>query len=204
MTLIPEKVKVQVGTKRYMAPEVIAKTLNASSFIEFKMADMYSYALVMWEIARKVESARTQTQALPCDVVIECNPSLFASNEDKNIPLEGTTASCNNVVYDNIVTSVKLLQLSKAKPYVSPFEGMVNSDPSFDDMRVVVCEKRKRPPIEESWTSGSNDVLLVLFSKIENIAKSIGFRPGEFDGQISLRQKYENCGRQSSTVVSAP
>uniref|UniRef100_A0A0K0DQ29 receptor protein serine/threonine kinase n=1 Tax=Angiostrongylus cantonensis TaxID=6313 RepID=A0A0K0DQ29_ANGCA len=53
--LIPEKVNIQVGTKRYMAPEVIKKTLNPNFFAEFKMADMYSYALVLWEIARKVE-----------------------------------------------------------------------------------------------------------------------------------------------------
>ncbi|KAK6019414.1 activin types I and II receptor domain protein, partial [Ostertagia ostertagi] len=53
--LIPEKVNVQVGTKRYMAPEVIRKTLDPNFFAQFKMADMYSYALVLWEIARKVE-----------------------------------------------------------------------------------------------------------------------------------------------------
>lgn len=57
--LIPEKVNVQVGTKRYMAPEVIKKTLNPSFFAQFKMADMYSYALVLWEIARKVEVSPT-------------------------------------------------------------------------------------------------------------------------------------------------
>lgn len=39
------------GTKRYMAPEVLAQTINNSNFDSFRQADMYSFALVLWEIA---------------------------------------------------------------------------------------------------------------------------------------------------------
>uniref|UniRef100_T1ITM8 receptor protein serine/threonine kinase n=1 Tax=Strigamia maritima TaxID=126957 RepID=T1ITM8_STRMM len=42
----------RVGTRRYMAPEVLDETLNTFHFDSFKMADMYSFALVLWEIAR--------------------------------------------------------------------------------------------------------------------------------------------------------
>uniref|UniRef100_A0A1I7X3M9 BPTI/Kunitz inhibitor domain-containing protein n=1 Tax=Heterorhabditis bacteriophora TaxID=37862 RepID=A0A1I7X3M9_HETBA len=40
-----------------------------------------------------------------------------------------------------------------------------------------------------------------LFSKIDHIAKSIGFRSGKFDGQMSSSQKSGNCCRHSPTVV---
>ncbi|XP_043206539.1 bone morphogenetic protein receptor type-1B-like isoform X2 [Amphibalanus amphitrite] len=41
------------GTRRYMAPEALDQTLNVNSFEAFKQADMYSLALVMWEITRR-------------------------------------------------------------------------------------------------------------------------------------------------------
>ncbi|KAG8237727.1 hypothetical protein J437_LFUL017030 [Ladona fulva] len=34
-----------------MAPEVLDETLNKNTFESFKMADMYSFGLVLWEIA---------------------------------------------------------------------------------------------------------------------------------------------------------
>uniref|UniRef100_A0A1I7WF07 AraC family transcriptional regulator n=1 Tax=Heterorhabditis bacteriophora TaxID=37862 RepID=A0A1I7WF07_HETBA len=37
------------------------------------------------------------------------------------------------------------------------------------------------------------DVLLGLFSNTHYIAKSIGFRSDDFDGQMSLQQKSGNC-----------
>lgn len=43
----------KVGTRRYMAPEVLNDTLNMSCFESLKMADMYSFGLVLWEIARR-------------------------------------------------------------------------------------------------------------------------------------------------------
>ena len=47
------KPDTQVGTWRYMAPEVISNTLDTSNFTSYKMADMYSFGLVLWEIARR-------------------------------------------------------------------------------------------------------------------------------------------------------
>lgn len=43
----------RVGTRRYMAPEVLNQTLNAQMFDAFKMADMYAVALVFWEMCRR-------------------------------------------------------------------------------------------------------------------------------------------------------
>lgn len=42
-----------VGTKRYMAPEVLTETLNPDSFESFKCVDVYAFGLVLWEIARR-------------------------------------------------------------------------------------------------------------------------------------------------------
>ena len=43
------------GTRRYMAPEVLDETLNSSHFESYRQADMYSLALVLWEITRRCE-----------------------------------------------------------------------------------------------------------------------------------------------------
>ncbi|PIK43817.1 Alk4/5/7 [Apostichopus japonicus] len=43
----------RIGTKRYMAPEVLNDTLNRSHFDSFKRADIYSLGLILWEIGRR-------------------------------------------------------------------------------------------------------------------------------------------------------
>lgn len=43
----------RIGTKRYMAPEVLDETINMSHFDSFKRADVYSMGLVLWEVARR-------------------------------------------------------------------------------------------------------------------------------------------------------
>ncbi|VDN39486.1 unnamed protein product, partial [Dibothriocephalus latus] len=43
----------RVGTKRYMAPEVLDNSLRQSSFEAYKQADMYSLGLVFWELTRR-------------------------------------------------------------------------------------------------------------------------------------------------------
>ncbi|VEN60628.1 unnamed protein product [Callosobruchus maculatus] len=43
----------RVGTKRYMAPEVLDETMNIDQFDSFKRADVYALGLIFWEIARR-------------------------------------------------------------------------------------------------------------------------------------------------------
>ncbi|VDP93776.1 unnamed protein product [Echinostoma caproni] len=43
----------RVGTKRYMAPEVLDNTIRQNSPEAFKQADMYSLGLVFWEMTRR-------------------------------------------------------------------------------------------------------------------------------------------------------
>ncbi|KAK3761697.1 hypothetical protein RRG08_016129 [Elysia crispata] len=48
-----EPVKLLVGTKRYMAPEVLNGELNPAFFESFKRVDVYAFGLVLWEIAKR-------------------------------------------------------------------------------------------------------------------------------------------------------
>jgi bone morphogenetic protein receptor type-1B len=66
----------RVGTKRYMAPEVIDETLNTRSFDAFKMADMYSLALVFWEMCRRCVTGDKVTAADDCQLpYFDCVPA---------------------------------------------------------------------------------------------------------------------------------
>ena len=45
----------RVGTKRYLAPEIIDENVSFKHFESYKRADIYSFGLVMWEIAMRGE-----------------------------------------------------------------------------------------------------------------------------------------------------
>uniref|UniRef100_A0A3P9CSR7 receptor protein serine/threonine kinase n=1 Tax=Maylandia zebra TaxID=106582 RepID=A0A3P9CSR7_9CICH len=98
---------LRVGTKRYMPPEVLDETLNRSHFQSFITADMYSFGLIIWEMARRCISG-------------------------------------------GIVEEHQL-----------PYYDLVPSDPSYEDMREVVCIKKQRPSFANRW---SNDEVLLSLS----------------------------------------
>ncbi|KAL2087724.1 hypothetical protein ACEWY4_016552 [Coilia grayii] len=89
----------RVGTKRYMAPEVLDESLNRNHFQSYIMADMYSFGLILWEMVRRCVSG-------------------------------------------GIVEEYQL-----------PYHDLVPSDPSYEDMREVVCIKRQRPSFANRWSS---------------------------------------------------
>lgn len=73
---------LRVGTRRYMAPEVLDETIDHNSFESFKMADMYSVALVFWEMSRRcitkvngTKSTTCEDYALPYHDVVPSDPS---------------------------------------------------------------------------------------------------------------------------------
>ncbi|XP_028566352.2 activin receptor type-1-like [Podarcis muralis] len=99
----------RVGTKRYMAPEVLDEQIQMDRFESFKRTDIWAYGLVLWEIARRT-------------VV-------------------------NGIVED----------------YKPPFFDMVPIDPSFDDMKKVVCIDQQTPTIPNRLYS---DVTLSALAKI--------------------------------------
>lgn len=43
----------RVGTRRYLSPEILDDSMNTKNFDFFKRSDMYSFGLVLWEIARR-------------------------------------------------------------------------------------------------------------------------------------------------------
>lgn len=67
------------GTKRYMAPEILSKSINIHNFEVHKMADMYSFALVLWEMSRRCITGDKITTAddyaLPYYDVVSSDPS---------------------------------------------------------------------------------------------------------------------------------
>ncbi|XP_068114713.1 bone morphogenetic protein receptor type-1A isoform X2 [Hyperolius riggenbachi] len=89
----------RVGTKRYMAPEVLDESLNKNHFQAYIMADIYSFSLIIWEMTRRC-------------------------------------------ITGGIVEEYQL-----------PFYDMVPNDPSFEDMREVVCIKCLRPTVSNRWNS---------------------------------------------------
>ncbi|XP_076264537.1 serine/threonine receptor kinase thickveins isoform X4 [Rhynchophorus ferrugineus] len=44
---------VRSGTRRYMAPELLDKSINMHDFEAHKKADMYAFSLVLWEMMRR-------------------------------------------------------------------------------------------------------------------------------------------------------
>ena len=46
----------RVGTKRYMAPEVLDETMDVAWFESYKRVDIYAFGLVLWELCRRTVS----------------------------------------------------------------------------------------------------------------------------------------------------
>ncbi|XP_077386017.1 activin receptor type-1B-like [Festucalex cinctus] len=67
----------RVGTKRYMAPEVLGETINMRHFDSFKCADIYALGLVYWEIARRCNSGGIHEEyQLPYYDLVPSDPSV--------------------------------------------------------------------------------------------------------------------------------
>ncbi|XP_055379390.1 TGF-beta receptor type-1 isoform X1 [Condylostylus longicornis] len=67
----------RVGTKRYMAPEVLDETLNANHFDSYKRADVYAFGLILWEIARRCNMGMIYDDyQLPYYDVVQPDPSI--------------------------------------------------------------------------------------------------------------------------------
>uniref|UniRef100_A0A4W5QRN5 Activin receptor type-1C n=1 Tax=Hucho hucho TaxID=62062 RepID=A0A4W5QRN5_9TELE len=67
----------RVGTKRYMAPELLDDTINIGSFESFKRADIYSLGLVFWELARRCSNRGLQEDfQLPYYDMVPSDPSV--------------------------------------------------------------------------------------------------------------------------------
>uniref|UniRef100_F1KXX2 receptor protein serine/threonine kinase n=1 Tax=Ascaris suum TaxID=6253 RepID=F1KXX2_ASCSU len=149
-------INIQVGTKRYMAPEVLDKSLNVRNFYHFKMADIYSFSLVVWEILRRIQENTQSVRVSESDSGIGSSASGSGSgcgvgaryvSPRSEHGLRRNASSGVSEGSRHIDDSISV----KARPAVQPFEGMVDSDPSFEQMRRLVCVHKQRPLLEESW-----------------------------------------------------
>ncbi|XKL61528.1 hypothetical protein PGB90_008585 [Kerria lacca] len=67
----------RVGTKRYMAPEVLEETINTSHFDSFKRGDVYAFGLILWEIARRCNiRGRYEDYQLPFYDLVPSDPTI--------------------------------------------------------------------------------------------------------------------------------
>ncbi|MBN3306231.1 ACV1C protein, partial [Amia calva] len=67
----------RVGTKRYMAPEILDDTINMNNFESFKRADIYSLGLVYWELTRRCSVRGIyEDYQLPYYDLVPCDPSI--------------------------------------------------------------------------------------------------------------------------------
>ncbi|UYV76081.1 ACVR1C [Cordylochernes scorpioides] len=67
----------RVGTKRYLAPEVLDESVNSANFDAFKRADIYALGLVLWEIARRCSVGGIYEEyQLPYYDMVPADPSL--------------------------------------------------------------------------------------------------------------------------------
>ncbi|XP_014746143.1 PREDICTED: activin receptor type-1C [Sturnus vulgaris] len=67
----------RVGTRRYMAPEILEDAMNVNIFESFKRADIYSLGLVYWEIARRCSvGGVTEEYQLPYYDLVPSDPSI--------------------------------------------------------------------------------------------------------------------------------
>ncbi|XP_043930954.1 TGF-beta receptor type-2-like [Protopterus annectens] len=67
----------QVGTARYMAPEVLESRVNLEDVESFKQIDVYSMALVLWEMASRCEATGgVKSYELPFSSKFQEHPSM--------------------------------------------------------------------------------------------------------------------------------
>ena len=122
----------QVGTRRYLPPEVLSDDLNMAEFEfdAFRKGDIYSFGLVLWELANRT-----------CFTINRPN----SSNSSNGSECESTGAKngCSCLSNDTITVPANAYQL--------PYWDMVPYDPTLEQMRQVVALDGKRPPIQSHW-----------------------------------------------------
>uniref|UniRef100_A0A2S2QJX9 receptor protein serine/threonine kinase n=1 Tax=Sipha flava TaxID=143950 RepID=A0A2S2QJX9_9HEMI len=148
-TAVGNNQNTRVGTKRYMAPEVLDDSITSAAslalasassmtstsssaywcFDAYRRGDVYSYALVMWEVLSRtlISTGNDAESSSHCQ----------QNNEESEKKL---AAPSND--YDPFV-------------YRAPYQDRgVGWDPGFDDMRRIVCSDdpvMSRPGIANEW-----------------------------------------------------
>lgn len=184
------------------SPEVLTRRLNTHNFNEFKSSDIYSYALVLWEIVNKVQMDRPMAmidddyddeaarQAGPMQrrqqqVSYSSSSGIATGSGERGgtsmntgvttLSQSGASQSSGRIILPyNAKPTLALLRYgaetvvetggttfptptsATTRPYRLPYEGMVENDPSFDQMRRLVVDQGARPSIDTAWLEGNN------------------------------------------------
>ncbi|XP_070509801.1 TGF-beta receptor type-1 isoform X3 [Chironomus tepperi] len=130
----------RVGTKRYMAPEVLDDTININHFDSFKRADIYAYGLILWEIARRCNTGNMyEDYQLPFFDVVQPDPSIeemrkviCIDNQRPTIPnkwqvsdvLHGMSKIMKDCWYQNPAARLTALRIKKTLSALSVNEKL--------------------------------------------------------------------------------
>ncbi|CEF59958.1 Thick veins protein [Strongyloides ratti] len=178
-------IKIKVGTRRYMAPELLNETLNPKNFECFKQSDIYSFSLVMWEIIRRINgNPSTSSSFLSKNTLkpnYKCNTyngsgSLISGGSHSSSGYGSTTSSIKTPLLHqnsnkNEINNKNEIISDKINPYFLPYEPWVPSDPSFEHMYEIVCVKKMRPEFSTDWFNENNYIL----NKLSNLIKECWF-----------------------------
>ncbi|XP_035657495.1 activin receptor type-2A-like isoform X2 [Branchiostoma floridae] len=118
----------QVGTRRYMAPEVLEGAINFNRDA-FLRIDMYAFGLVLWEIVSR------------CSAVDGPVDEYHLLSRYKII-LPGSL---------NFIHVPLPLSPGPVDEYQLPFEEEIGQHPTLEDMQEVVVHKKMRPQFRETW-----------------------------------------------------
>lgn len=137
-----------------MAPEVLDDSINMKHFESFKRADIYAMGLVFWEIARRCSIGGAPRLLAPRSLHYR-RVGLFAFSQ--------TSSARSSGIHED---------------YQLPYYDLVQSDPSVEEMRKVVCDQKLRPNIPNRWQSCEVGVLpfSALRRPLESSAMAAGPR----------------------------
>ncbi|MBZ3879007.1 Serine/threonine-protein kinase receptor R3 [Sciurus carolinensis] len=131
----------RVGTKRYMAPEVLDEQIRTDCFESYKWTDIWAFGLVLWEIARRtIVNGIVEDYRPPFYDVVPNDPSF--EDMKKVVCVDQQTPSIPNRLAADPYPPQGIVE-----DYRPPFYDVVPNDPSFEDMKKVVCVDQQTPSI---------------------------------------------------------
>ncbi|XP_061465007.1 TGF-beta receptor type-2-like isoform X3 [Rhineura floridana] len=114
----------QVGTARYMAPEVLESRVNLEDLESFKQMDVYSMALVLWEIASRCNAiGEVKNYELPFGSKVREQPCMEIM---RDIVLHGRGRP--EIPSNWLVHQTNWICLLRSKPFLAQWSIHPNSD----------------------------------------------------------------------------
>lgn len=123
---------VQVGTLRYMAPEVLEGAINFQRDA-FLRIDMYALGLVTWELVSRCKAADGELS------MVSHHPQCLRAFPN----------------VQSVIVCVCVCLSGPVCEYMLPFEEEVGQHPSLEDLQEVVVQKKMRPVFKDVWLKHS-------------------------------------------------